>query len=283
MHTVVEIATLAGAPVNEDRAGAAGAMAWVIDGATDVVEVPLTMGATDASWAAETLHEALGGIAGEGTPTALIDLPAMLSGRLAAEFARVVRRQPRGRQEHPCASALITRFDGRRLEYVAVGDCTLIAETPDGVVRLGTQDADAGDPWVAKAVAHFHALQAAATAAEARAAVWPKIVAARKAMNEPNGYGVLSITSTPPHFIKTGTVEVPSGGLALLASDGLMRLIDIFGRYACAQDLLEAAATQGLARLLADVRAAETEDANSVRFPRAKVHDDATGVVVRVG
>jgi hypothetical protein len=282
MQTVVEIATLAGAPINEDRAGAAGTMAWVIDGATDVVEAPLTLGPTDASWAAETLHETLGGIAGEDIPTALTNLPAVLSERLAAEFARVALRQPRGRHEHPCASGLIARFDGRRLDYVAVGDCTLVAVTSKGIVRLGTEDADAGDPWVAKAVAQFHARQAAATAAEARAAVWPKIINARKAMNEPDGYGVLSITPTPPHFIKAGTVEVAAGGYALLASDGLMRLIDIFGRYASVRGLLEAAATQGLARLLEDVRAAETEDTNCVRFPRAKVHDDATGVLIRI-
>ena len=249
MQTVVEIATLAGAPINEDRAGAAGAMAWVIDGATDVVEAPLTLGPTDASWAAETLHEALGGIAGEDIPTALMNLPALLSERLAAEFARVARRQPRGRHEHPCASGLIARFDGRRLEYVAVGDCTLIVATSKGVVRLGTEDADAGDPWVAKAVAQFHARQAAATAAEARAAVWPNIINARKV--EPDGYGV--------------------------------RLIDISGRYASALGLL-GKLLQPRAWLACSGRARCRNRGRQLRPLSARQGScDATGVLIRVG
>ena len=72
------------------------------------------------------------------------------------------------------------------------------------------------------------------------------------------------------------------GDTLFSASDGLMRLIDIFGRYASALGLLEAC-NPGLTRLLGDVRAAETEDADFIRFPRAKVHDDATGVLIRVG
>jgi len=40
----IDINSLAANEVNEDRAGIAGAMAWVIDGATDLIDTPLTTG-----------------------------------------------------------------------------------------------------------------------------------------------------------------------------------------------------------------------------------------------
>ena len=62
-----------------------------------------------------------------------------------------------------------------------------------------------------------------------------KACAGRAAMNEPDGYGVFSITPTPRHF----EIDMPAGGHALLASDGLMRLVDVFKLYT-ALDLLSA-------------------------------------------
>lgn len=291
MPTVVEIATRAGAPddqiegraqpANEDAAGAAGVLAWVIDGATDVVDRPLTGAATDARWAAETLDGILRDIAG-APPDDLVRLPAVMSERLEGEFDRVATRRPAGRHEHPSASVLVVRASGAGLEWVAVGDCTLLVETGMGVLRLGTEDKDAGDPWIASALTAFRASRGAATAAEGRAHVWPRITAARAAMNRPDGYGVLSITRTPDRFVKAGSVATGAAASALLASDGLMRIVDVFHRYTAA-GLLAETGRRGVARLIAEVRAAECADRDCVRYPRAKVHDDATGVLIRCG
>jgi hypothetical protein len=85
VRVTADIFTVAGNVVNEDRAGIAGALAWVIDGATDVVEAPLTTGPTDASWIAETLDSMLRGYASAPVPE-LSGLPAVLAERLDSEF-----------------------------------------------------------------------------------------------------------------------------------------------------------------------------------------------------
>lgn len=59
----------------------------------------------------------------------------------------------------------------------------------------------------------------------------PSIKAGRAAMNQPDGYGVFSITPTPPHFARNGQIVMLAGGHILLASDGLMRLVDVFRLY----------------------------------------------------
>ena len=59
LFSIAECQTSASGLVNEDRAGAAHGLAWVIDGATDVAGTPLTGAATDADWIAGRLNAAL--------------------------------------------------------------------------------------------------------------------------------------------------------------------------------------------------------------------------------
>ncbi|HWJ20418.1 MAG TPA: hypothetical protein VNR65_17005, partial [Geobacterales bacterium] len=54
-------------------------------------------------------------------------------------------------------------------------------------------------------------------------------------------YGVFSITPTPRYFVQAGQIATPAASVhALLASDGLMRLVDVFGLYT-ADELFAAA------------------------------------------
>lgn len=276
----IDIATLAGSAVNEDRAGAAGTLAWVIDGATDVIEAPLTQAPTDASWLAETLDLALKELAAE-PPADLAELPAMLSELARTEFEYAALRAPAGRHEHPSATGVIVRVEGEELSFVSIGDCSLLVATQQGVARIGVDEEDAGDAWVADAIKAFRAQRPDAPADAARADLWPKLRAGRAVMNTPAGYGVFSITPTPEQFIRSGAHTLAPGGHVLLASDGLMRLVDVFRRYT-AEQLFEAIIRRGVAELAAEVRALEQEDADCVAFPRAKRHDDASGLLIRL-
>ena len=275
---ILDVATLAAGPINEDRAGAAGDLAWVIDGATDVVDAPLTSYPTDASWIAETLDTQLRDLATLAA-TDLALLPATLAPRLETAFQRVAKRQPIGRQEHPSAAGLIVRARDTRLEYVVVGDCSLVLRTPDGAKRVGVDDADAGDVWVAKAVREIHGQYSDALPDQVRERLWPQLRSARSAMNE--SYGVFSLTRPPAKFVKSGSEAVLAGTMVLLATDGLMRLVDVFGRYTV-ETLLEAASRRGLSSLLMEVRSLENADEYCREFPRAKCHDDATGLLVEM-
>lgn len=282
---VLQASSAAAGATNEDCAGAHGGLAWVIDGATDVIDAPLTAAPSDAAWFARFLDAELmlvaRGDAGTSPGGSLDRLPDVLAERAAQAFAAAAQRSPKDRSEHPSASGLIVRASGHSLEYLSIGDCTLIAESTGGIVTVGMEPEEAGDKWLARAIAAFHEREAAATAEAARAHVWPRVRAVRSFMNLEDGYGVFSITPTPRRFVRSGSIELRAGGRALLASDGLMRLIDIFHRMD-AQQLLAAAAKRGFPDLIAELRALEHEDATCRRFPRAKVSDDATGVLIEM-
>ena len=277
---ILDVATLAAGVINEDRAGAAGNLAWVIDGATDVIDAPLTSYPTDASWIAEEIDRQLRSLA--FAPGAdLAQLPAALAERIQVEFSRVAKRPPLERQEHPSAAGLIVRIEEERLEYVAVADCSLILSTSNGVKRIGPEDVDAGDVRIANAVKRIQANDSEARPAEVREQLWPLLRKVRSAMNEIDGYGVFSLTPPPAQFIRCGREDVNAGSKVLLATDGLMRLVDVFRRYTV-KTLYEAACTQGLSSLLMEVRALEDADAECRLFPRAKCKDDATGLLVEI-
>jgi len=277
----VDIRTIASGAENEDRAGVAPPLAWVIDGATDVVPEPLTHAASDASWFAAAMHAVLSGLDAEAHAS-LAELPAVVADRLAPEFAASARRPPAGRADHPSASAVIIRArEHGHIEFVSVGDCTLLAHDGKRLMKIGVAEEDAGDRWVADALTGRSQNATAAPVPLSRDDLWPRLRAVRAHMNTPGGYGVFSITAPPPTMVRHGTLEVAPGSRILLASDGLMRLVDIFRAYDT-ERLFTAAWTNGLAPLFDELRALERADADCTRYPRAKTSDDTTALLLRV-
>lgn len=281
--TVVDSISLASGEINEDRSGHhGGLLAWVIDGATDVLEQRLVGNGSDAAWFAEAAHNAMAMIAGADSPSDhLSDLPARLCEAVSEEFARAAFRQPAGRHEHPSATALIVRALDRRIEYVAIGDCALIAR-PGGVLHsVGLGGKEAGDRSTAQVLTSFQAQNGSASPDEAKAHMWPKILAQRARINMPDGYGALSLTSPPAQFVVSGSFEVSPGDHVLIATDGLTRLIEIYQRYEASQ-LLDAAIGRGLKSLIRELREVETADASCRTYPRVKATDDATALLLEI-
>lgn len=277
---IIDQATSPSGPVNEDRLGAAGQLAWVIDGATDIVEAPLAGAHSDADWLAGQLDAALRQIA-TSPPDNLALLPDLLTGTLKAAFERAARRLPAGRNEHPSATGLIVRAGERGLDYVAIGDCTLLVDAGNAVERVGIDATDAGDQWLATVIGDIQSVDRAATPASTWRRIVSTIGANRALMNTAGGYGCFSITPTPATFIKSGTLDVRPGDTLLLASDGLMRITDVYHNLTVEQ-VMSRARTGGLASLIGELRAIEAADADCRTYPRAKVRDDATGLLLAV-
>lgn len=276
----VDILTIASGTENEDRAGVALPLAWVIDGATDVLPEPLTNAPSDASWFAGAMHGLLSRLDADAHAS-LADLPSIVADRLAPAFAAAARRPPAGRADHPSASAVIIRSREQGIiEFVSVGDCTLLAHDGKHLMQVGVAEEDAGDRWVADALTG-KSQDATIQAPLSREDLWPRLHAARAQMNTPSGYGVFSITAPPQTMVRHGRFALPPGSRILLASDGLMRLVDIFRTYD-AERLFASAWSNGLTPLFEELRALETADADCTRCPRAKTSDDTTAILLRV-
>jgi hypothetical protein len=95
------------------------------------------------------------------------------------------------------------------------------------------------------------------------------------------GYSVVHPTRDWSSRIKWKTRDAADLRHALIMSDGLYRLVDVF----CVADdrgLLKRALKDGLKRLCLEVRELELEDARCSTYPRIKICDDASAILLRV-
>ncbi len=277
--SVDDASSFAASIVNDDVVGHQGNSAWVIDGATDLCDEPLVDPESDAAWLANLIGRWL---TRHPLPPRLGDIIPALTQDAADEFAKQRSRPPVERFEHPSAAGLILRLDGTELEYLALGDCSLVVESSGGdVVRYGVGD-DTGDAGLADRLSDMGSdATNDGRATIDREGLMPILRDGRRRMNLAPGYGVFSITAPPSEHVVTERVQVATGTRLLLASDGFMRLVDVFQAYSLA-GLIECAFARGIPAMVDELRTMEREDAAGHRFPRAKCHDDASALLGRV-
>ncbi len=279
---VLDQISLSSGKVNDDRVGAAGALAWAIDGATDVLAEPLMPGGSDAAWIAGFLDDELKN-RGAMPVGSLDELVAELTASAAQEFARGQRRSPSDPHEYPSAAGFIVRLADAHLDYLALADCQCFAAAPDGpLVELGHDPrVRISDKPVIEVMQTYRAETKGAGWREARQHFKPKFRTARARLNTADGYGVFSVIPVPPKFSRTGRHPVVAGTRVLLATDGFMRISDLFGRYATA-DLIGVCRAAGLASIAEELREMERADGDCVHVPRTKPHDDASAILLEV-
>jgi hypothetical protein len=259
---------------NEDGAGARGRYAWIIDGATGVAGVSLTSAPSDAAWLAGCLAERLEASAPSG-----IGMEA-LQRDIGAAFAAVTADhgsaggEPTEDHVAPSACLGLLEIDGDcRLRGRFLGDVVALVPARDGeVVRWSDERAR---PFELLTLASLGSRGGGGIPEETRA----QILKNRASMNQPGGYWVVHPRRAWAGRELAFEARIAAGRPLVLATDGFMRLVDVFGAYTDAT-LYDAMAAGGTTELLGELRRLETEEGGSPARPRVKVHDDATAIVV---
>lgn len=273
----------AGSGVDEDRLGAAGAAAWVIDGCTGLAADLIPGAASDAAWYAEELSAAFADLSGQGTPEAVMRAAIL---RLAERFRRSLApgAAPAPFAVPSAAATWIRLGPDGTLDHAALGDCTALLAGPDGRARrLGPRQAGpdwAGDAWLNTMIGRLHGAGVGDPAA-----VWAELnetLRGRRArMNQPDGYWIFAVDPGAADHLERERLLAPPGAVVLLMSDGFYRLVDHYRAYDHDR-LVAAARAHGLAALYRELRQIEAADADCRRFPRLKPSDDAAAMLVAV-
>lgn len=269
---VLQVLSLAGDPLyaNDDRAGAGDALAWVIDGATDLGEPGLVGTRGGAAWIAQEANAAFAA-AGDA------NIEAVCKGmfaRVARRFEAVRTREPLGRWELPSASFLVARAADRRIDFAWAGDCTALVRRGDAIDRVGP-------PRAGRDAETAHAASLAEHGLGTKERPQPVLASLRQARERP-GRRVLGVDLAGAAALSNGTVPCGYGDEVLLMTDGFTALIDTYAVMDEAA-LMAAVARDGLNALATHLRAIEEEDAACTRYPRFKRSDDATAIWVRCG
>jgi hypothetical protein len=271
---IISLAGFAGRP-NEDRAGAAGRHAWVIDGATGLGP-PLMGGQSDAAWLAQRCHEAF-------TRHAEVDDPEELLSRasddLVASFEAERRRSLDAPWEMPCGAFMLASWRHGGLDLSWSGDCRAIVEADGGMILT---------------------FGATALSEEAEAALVARLgqggdpaqryrePAALEALREQRAAALVpgqSLILCPDRgfLAHLGRARVNAGRVRLLLmTDGFAAAELRYGLYEGPRAMM-GAASRGLLPLAEALRRFEVEvDPGGVLRPRWKRSDDATALHLEI-
>jgi len=247
--------------------------AVLLDGATPKARAPLTGHVNDTVWLVRRFVELwqraeLGSAdAAERAELARVALGEEYSALSAGAAAA----------ESPFACLTIVQAAGAGLELFNMGDQTVLLRAEDGSVsRFGESAVRQLD---GEAIAGLRrALAEGITPHAERLRRIEAVLAANQARrNVLPGYEVLEPGVSCLGRFERLSCAPPAARSVLMMSDGFYRLVDTFERYTDAS-LFDAVERRGLRALLAELRAIELADAECVRHPRFKAHDDATAL-----
>jgi len=258
--------------------GLHGRSAWIIDGATGLSTEQLTRGGSDAAWLAGAIGEALQRLTGGERPGAdyLRWLEAEIQALFQAETAHLSDRPVRHVPSACLGLVQVRQGDagGLRIEGFFLGDVVALVPSGHGIERWTDERAK---PFERKTLAALGSGRHEPGGMPE--AVRRQILENRGWLNRPDGYWVVSPCHPWAGHELRFEAQVKSGETIVLATDGFMRLVDVFGTYS--DHTLHAALAAGRGDdLIEELRALERSDFVSGAYPRVKAHDDATVLVI---
>jgi 8-oxo-dGTP pyrophosphatase MutT (NUDIX family) len=179
--------------------------------------------------------------------------------------------------EHPgTPSAAVGIAQARQgiMRYLILGDVTMVAETRDGLTVI--TDNRVSETALAERAAADALPTGSPEKAEALVRMKHAELAAR---NVPGGFW---IATADPRVVKHAIIgEIPLTDLRRVAllTDGAARAVTPLRLYDW-PGVMELLMSAGPEELIHQVRAVESRDSDATRWPRNKIHDDATVAVV---
>jgi hypothetical protein len=264
---------------NDDAYGVARHAAFVIDGATSLVETPLMPGESDAQWVAIEAAEILAGLA-EARALCVEELVEATVAQLIERFEARRSRPPREVFEYPFASMMLMTPSAAGVETGWFGDCRLLAvDATDALADAGPGPAGRGrEQQGARDLAKSSGTDATATLREH---AMPSLRRHRNSANSGTGRGVLGPDPRCMALLGRKSLSLSLPAHVLMMSDGFYTLVTDYGRYDD-RGLIGAAREKGLTELYAELRTIEENDPQGIRFPRYKTHDDATALLIEI-
>jgi hypothetical protein len=251
---------------NEDFIAATAGVVVVIDGAS--VPPELGTGCTHGTaWYAHRLGGQLLALLSTEADHSPADSLAQAITDVAALHADTCDL---GHPGSPSATVAILREQPDSVDYLVLGDTTILLEEPAGL-RVVTDDRLEQVAAAQHSAMHQHATGSTDHARRFAALVTEQ----RRHRNHPDGFWVASTDPDAAQHALSNTVARDGLGRAAVLSDGAARLVDRFGLLDWPR-FLDVLAEQGPDAIIAQVRAAEDSDPDGRRWPRGKRHDDAS-------
>jgi len=263
---------------NDDALAHGETAALVMDGATGLSE-PLMPGRSDAAWLSGFGARRIMAYLGEGASGREAVTAALFDAQTSFEALR--KRPPAGRYEIPYAAMTLAVARGAALEILWFGDCAALVRQPGKSVAL------IGDALAKRAQEASGAARLARAAGTHpvgqtdRPEFMDALRRARDRLNTESGNWAFGPDVLAADRVASREIGAPAGTRLLLASDGFLALACDYRAYDI-EGLMAAAQEKGLKALGQELRGIEAGDPLGIAYPRFKMSDDATAVLLEL-
>lgn len=258
---VIEVATLAGGEVNQDRYLIGTNFAAVLDGAS---AVRIRDDGKDGGWFAEQLSR-------EIARTLRQDPQESLRRVLGCSLAALAERHSLTAANSPTSTLVLARWGCDVLDLLVIGDSTALVIREGDVMRL--TDRRMEDIAPARREEYRQGLGSGGGFNERHARILAQLqVEQTRARNRPDGYWIAGASaSAAEQCLELALPREEVEGL-IIHTDGLDRLFHVGNDVAIRQALDR----RDPRHALLQAKKYECEDPKGIQWPRAKQHDDKT-------
>ncbi|CCL27434.1 TPA: hypothetical protein KO185_002184 [Clostridioides difficile] len=263
---------------NEDIVGLSPYGAWVLDGATGLNNKNLVSTESDAkwyvSWWNSYLHENM-----EREDSLKVIIKEGIE-EITKEYYKLTDDKEVEAIDIPSCSCSILKFYKDKIEYLLLGDCTLLVNNNESVKILKDETLCELDKKV------FDFMKEAKDATnltlkERKAEVMPIIIENRLKKNTVGGYWTLEFSKEAVDNCVSGFIDIEYKMKIMMASDGFSCGYDrykIFDK----NEMMKIAEIKGIDYIYRKVRELEKDDEMAIEFPRFKIYDDSSCVYLEI-
>jgi hypothetical protein len=188
-----------------------------------------------------------------------------------------------GRLNQPSASMALVKRTGDDIEVLAIGDLTVLIENDKGEIDNLTDStvSDMDDQVIEQMAAESRARKISVKEAGQLTPIRERLKQNRMRKNTEGGYWVLGLEPSAVEHCAHRSVPIDSLKRILICSDGFAA----YTRYELPkgsepEQLLDEMIKKSPEAMLRKIRAAERADPDLNRYPRFKMSDDATAVLI---
>ncbi|MET0071186.1 MAG: hypothetical protein ABW096_14210 [Candidatus Thiodiazotropha sp.] len=262
---------------NEDLVVETQRLCMVLDGATGLGEQRVSSYPSDAVWFVNAIATRL-------TETWLRENNFTRALTYAIdmcieEYKNIAGVLPELAYELPSAGMVAAVVEEGVVRVYRLGDCDAYCKSEGRAKKLfGHSRLEALDKLSIEAIALE--LRQGKSPSQARESVMPMLRKHRSLLNMPGGYGALSLVRDSVNHMEVAELSEAQGATILLASDGFSA-IEKYRNYT-ADDIFERCSKVGMSGIVNEIREVENDDADLLKFPRLKSHDDATALLAGI-
>jgi hypothetical protein len=280
MFTILDRISWPGSPdrANEDACGASGDWAWVIDSSIFPGTPAVMHEGSDAVWFAGFVSRRLSDLAPQAKDGTALIRHVMEEARAA--FMAVAPVERHDFLTWPVGAMTLVRWGDGHLDVWTFADTTAFIRRPDGSILTVGEAPGMRQFEVAAAERLLKASGATPETINRTPEFQAWLAERRQRQKQTRGASLLGLDPGAAERLRHETVPCEEGSTILLTSDGFSALIDLYG-VMDAKELMTAALSSGLEPLALKAREIETRiDPDGRLYPRFKVSDDATALLV---